>query len=251
MTLQGLEEETEARTAARSEERSRLLEVQSLLAEYEAGQNDILDSRRRAGMLADINIVAVGVIAGLIAAVDIYDFGLALVMALLSSSLGLFWIAQNRRSLASSSYILNVILPRLRGVLGEDAVPGGESGAGLPVSGFFPDVAREIAGLEDRGRSPARSSRSSLLGGIFGLGGGKESPEHKRPGSPDLLGGIIEFLTFLLPSLGGLIVGVYGMVSSEQWYGYCTVLFIMALALAATLSFGGWRLYLAARQRFD
>ncbi|MFC1999892.1 hypothetical protein ACFLXE_03940 [Chloroflexota bacterium] len=245
MTLQGLEEETEARTAIRSDERSRLLEVQSLLAEYEAGQNDILDSRRRAGMLADINIVAVGVIVGLIAAVDIYDFGLVLVMSLLSSSLGLFWIAQNRRGLASSSYILNVILPRLRSALGEEAVPGGESGAGLPISGFFPDVAREIAGLDDRGRSPDRSSRSSLLGG------GKESQAHKRPGSPDLLGGIIEFLTFLLPSLGGLIVGVYGMVSSEPWYGYCTVLLIMALALAAALSFGGWRLYLAARQQFD
>lgn len=112
------------------------------------------------------------------------------------------------------------------------------------MSALFPDVMKEVAGIESQQRPSGRGGRPSLIRAIFGLASGEESPQRKRElGSTDPSGAVIEFLTFLLPSLGGLGLAVYGIVNSEPWYWYGTLLLIGGIVLTNALAVNGLRLY--------
>ncbi len=214
-----------------NEERDKLLEVQSWLAEYEAVQNERLTSYRYQEMLIEISIIAFGIIIGLIVALNISSPALILTMSLICSSLGLLWLAENRRSLTCSNYISNSIAPALRELTGNPEIFAAES---YKYEALYKQTAEKVLGnpaSQGKGASPhtVQQFHKRLPARILSLG--------KLPGAT------FEFLIFFVPSLGGIGVAIYGMFSPEPWYWYCTALFIIALILTNALLITGRRWY--------
>lgn len=199
-------------------ERNRLLEAQSWLAEYESLQSERLESQRYAGMLTEINIIAVGVIVGLVVTADIYAFAFLLTMSLVCSCLGLLWVAQNRQILSFSNYVTSIIAPALRELVGNQEILNAESSKHLPVSAYFPGPLKGILGVE-----------------------GKEDTSPDQPARLIIFSPVIELLIFFVPSVSGLLLAVYGITSSEPWYWYCTLLLVVSLLLIIALGVTGLR----------
>ena len=210
-----------------SEERNKLLEVQSWLAEYEALQNERLTSHRYQEMLLEISIIVLGVIVGVIVVMKIFPYALVLTMSLILSCLGLLWVGENRRSLIRSHYLANTIAPALRRLIGSPEIMGGagyvesaEKAIGRLLIKSTPRATREEA-VQPPGRG--------LPTGILGLREGSRAA--------------FEFLIFFVPSLAGIFVAIYGIFSPEPWYWYCTFLLFGVIILLSALGVNGWRWY--------
>lgn len=221
--------------------RIRLLEVQSWLTEYETLQNERANSQRQRGILVQINIIALGIIIGLVVTAKIYPFALLLTLSLLCSCLGLLWVHESRRSLACSRYIINKIAPALRELTGDQKILGaesykyGDSYEAEKVLGSFLDKSVSPEGSKNPPRE-GKIPHQPLSKRFWGRTAGNGTTAFSR-------GGVTEFLFFLTPSIAGILIAVYGIISPERWYWYGWLLLVLAAILTIALATMGWRWY--------
>ena len=175
--------------------------AQCWLAEYQCLKNEALTLSRGGNTLIGINITVVGIILGIWELVTFPSgvFCLFLVMSLVSSSLGLIWIAGQRYILKVSNYINSTITPAIRDILANI----------------------EIFKWEEKVRSPFKMWE-------FFAG--------TRQGS------LIVIFMFFVPSLTGLGVAIYGMVTQHLWgLWYFISLLVAVVIVILMLLFSGWR----------
>lgn len=218
------------------EGRDKLLELQSWLAEYEAFRHERLGIYRYQELIMETNIIAFAVIIGVMAMTGLFSFALALTMSVVSASLGLLWLAQDRRALTCSNYVSNRVAPALRQLTGNQELFSGE---GYRYESSGKESVEKLVGSVLAGLNPAEGSDASSAGpGGFA---GRARAWLFNPA--DLRGVIVELLFFAVPAVAGIVVGIVGMASSVPWYWYTTALFVVALVLATTLALTAWRWY--------
>jgi len=100
--------------------------VQSWLSEYKVLQADILANSRQRYILVSLNIVSLGTLISL--AITTKSPLFIAVISLVSSCLGMVWVAENRWSVGSYNYIRDRISPAMQALSKDSALFGWQTG---------------------------------------------------------------------------------------------------------------------------